>query len=182
MTLRLSRFPLFATLALVLLAGILSACSGNKRNMPPCPRVGILGDAQKATQYRDGTGRDLTDVTFETELLDYNGSCKFEDKQATVVISFSLQVSATRGAASAGRNDVQVPYFVALVDNQQNVISRDRFVARIPFKEGQRRVVVADEFEQVLPLQGRRTTDFEILVGLEVPPDQLEKIRQQRGF
>lgn len=180
MTLRLPRPALCASLALLLLAGILSAC-GTKRATPPCPRVGILGDAQKATQYRDGPGRDLTDVTFETDLLDYNGSCKFEDKQATVVISFILQVAATRGPA-ASQQAALVPYFVALVDGQQNIISRERFVARIPFKEGQRRVVVGDEFEQTIPLNGRRTTDFEILVGLEVPPDQLEKIRQQRGF
>lgn len=180
-SLRLSRFPFFTLLAVVLLAGILSACGGNKRNTPPCPRVGILGDAQKATQYRDGPGRDLTDVTFQTELLDYNGTCKFEDKQATVVISFILQIGAARGPAASG-TEALVPYFVALVDTQQNVISRERFVARIPFKDAQRRVVVGDEFEQVLPLNGRRTTEFEILVGLELPADQLDKVRQQRGF
>lgn len=174
------RFPLLA-LAFTILAGILSACGGGQRNTQPCPRVGILGDAQKATQYRDGPGRDLTDVTFETELLDYNGGCKFEDKQTTVVISFILQVGATRGPA-ATQPEAQVPYFVALVDKQQNVLSRSRFVARIPFKDGQRRVVVGDELEQVLPLSGRRTSEFEILIGLEVPPDQLSKIRQQRGF
>jgi hypothetical protein len=174
------RYPLLI-LAFVMLAGVLSACGGNKRNTPPCPRVGILGDAQKVTQYRDGPGRDLTDVTFEAELLDYNGGCKFEDKQSTVVISFILQVGATRGPA-ASKQEALVPYFVALVDTQQNILSRERFVARIPFKEGQRRIVVGDEFEQVLPLQGRRTTEFEILIGLEVPPDQLNKVRQQRGF
>lgn len=180
MTLPSLRFPCTA-LVLVALAGLISACGGGGSNLPPCPRVGILGDAQKATQYRDGSGRDLTDVTFETELLDYNGGCKFEDKQATVVISFVLQVGATRGPA-ANQAEAQVPYFVALVDKQQNVLSRNRFVARIPFKDGQRRVVVGDELEQVLPLNGRRTSEFEILIGLEVPQDQLIKIRQQRGF
>lgn len=181
MTLHSFRFPLIALTAL-LLAGLLSACGGNYRStVPPCPRVGILGDANKAIQYRDGPGRDLTDVTFETELLDFNGSCKYQDKNATVVISFVLQVGAARGPA-ASQPEALVPYFVALVDKQQNVLSRDRFVARIPFKDGQRRVIVADEFEQVLPLQGRPTYDFEILVGLEIPQDQLNRIRQQRGF
>jgi hypothetical protein len=181
MTLQSFRFPLIA-IAAVALAGLLSACSGSYRSsVPPCPRVGILGDANKAIQYRDGPGRDLTDVTFETELVDYNGGCKYEDKQTTVVISFILQIGATRGPA-ATRSEAQVPYFVAVVDKQQNVLSRNRFVSRIPFKEGQRRVIVGDEFEQVLPLQGRPTTDFEILIGLEVPPDQLNRIRQQRGF
>jgi hypothetical protein len=181
MTLQSFRFPLIALTA-VMLAGLLSACGGNYQNrMPACPKVGILGDASKATQYRDGPGRDLTDVTFETELVDFNGNCKYEDKQTTVIINFVLQVGATRGPA-ATQAEAQVPYFVAVVDKQQNILSRERFVARIPFKAGQRRVIVADEFEQVLPLQGRHTSEFEILVGLEIPQDQLNRIRQQRGF
>lgn len=181
MTLHSFRFPLIALTAIVL-AGLLSACGGNyQTRVPPCPRVGILGDANKAIQYRDGPGRDLTDVTFETELIDFNGACKYEDKQATVVISFVLQIGAARGPA-ANQAEAQVPYFVAVVDKQQNILSRNRFVARIPFKDGQRRVIVADEFEQVLPLQGRPTSEYEILVGLEIPQDQLNRIRQQRGF
>src|SRR3546814_6814364 len=68
--------------AVLILAGLgLAACRSKKPNLPSCPRVGILGDAQKATQYRPGPGRDLTDVTFQTELLDYNGECSFEEKQ-----------------------------------------------------------------------------------------------------
>ena len=120
-------------------------------------------------------------MTFETELLDYNGECKYEDKQSVVVVTFTLQVAATRGPAATVA-EAQVPYFIAIVDKQQNVLSRERFVARVPFREGRRRVVVIEELEQRVPLTGRRTSDFEILIGLEMPRDQLEKNRQQRGF
>jgi hypothetical protein len=180
MTLRLLRTPLLAVTVIVLLGGLLAAC-GPKRNLQPCPRVGILGDAQKATQYREGPGRDLTDVAFDTELLDYNGGCKYENKEANVIVTFALQIAATRGPA-ASQSEAQVPYFVAIVDKQQNVLLRQGFVARIPFKEGQRRVVVADELEQAIPLNGRRTNEIEILVGLEVPRDQLDRNRALRGF
>ena len=181
MTLRPARSSLFAIAAAMLLAVALSACGSKAPNLPPCPRVGILGDAYKATQYRDGQGRDLTDVAFDTELLDYNGSCKYEANQTAVVVSFLLQVGASRGPA-ANRSEAQVPYFVAVVDKQQNVLTRQRFVARVPFKEGQRRVIVVEELEQRIPLGGRRTSELEILVGLEVPREQLDRNRQQRGF
>lgn len=169
-------------LAILVLAGLgLAACSSKPAKLPPCPRVGILGDAQKATQYREGGGRDLTDVTFETELLDYNGQCKYEDKQSTVVVSFILQVSATRGPA-ATQSEAQVPYFVAVVDKQQNVLAREHFVARVPFPAGRRRVVVGEELEQRIPLTGRSTSEVEVLIGLEMGRDQLERNRRERGF
>lgn len=183
MTLRSPRASLLGLSAVLLLSVVLAACSGSRKapNLPPCPRVGILGDAYKGTQYRDGPGRDLTDVAFDVELLDYNGSCKYENNQSTVVVSFVLQVAAARGPA-ASQPEALVPYFVAVVDKQQTVLSRQRFVARVPFKEGQRRIVVGEELEQSIPLGGRRSTEVEILVGLELPADQLGRNRIQRGF
>lgn len=170
--------------ALMLIAGLgLAACSGNRDNTrpPPCPRVGILGDANKGVQYRPGPGRDLTDVTFETELLDYNGDCRYEDRRAVVIVRFILQVAATRGPA-ATQDEAQVPYFIAVVDKQQNVLARGDFVARIPFEPGRRRVVVGEELEQYIPLAGRHTSELEILIGLVLDRDQLEKNRRDRGF
>lgn len=168
--------------AVLILTGLgLAACSSKKPNLPSCPRVGILGDAQKATQYRPGPGRDLTDVTFQTELLDYNGECKFAEKPASVTVHFILQVAATRGPAAAA-SEAQVPYFVAVVDRDRKVLARQAFTAHVPFKEGRRRVVVGEELEQTIPLDGRSTSDIEVLVGLEVSHEQLEKNRQERGF
>lgn len=169
--------------ALLVLAGLgLAACGSRPDSKPPpCPRVGILGDANKGVQYRDGAGRDLTDVTFETQLVDYNGDCRYEDKNSIVVIRFILQVAATRGPA-ATRPEAQVPYFIAVVDKQQNVLAREDFVARIPFEQGRRRVIVGEELEQRIPLAGRSTGEIEVLIGLELPREQLEKNRRDRGF
>ena len=172
--------PAFAALAAAGL--LLAACSSRPDTRPPpCPRVGILGDANKGVQYREGAGRDLTDVTFETQLLDYNGDCRYEDKNSIVVVRFILQVAATRGPA-ARQPEAQVPYFVAVVDKEQNVLAREDFVAVIPFEQGRRRVVVGEELEQRIPLQGRSTSEIEILIGLELGRDQLERNRRDRGF
>ena len=170
------------SLVVLALAGLgLAACSSKKVKLPSCPRVGILGDAQKGTQYRAGPGRDLTDVTFQTELLDYNGECKFEEKPPSVTVHFVLQVAATRGPAATA-SEALVPYFVAVVDKQHHVLARQAFTAHVPFKEGRRRVVVGEELEQTIPLDGRSTSEIEVLIGLEINHEQLDKNRQERGF
>jgi len=149
---------------------------------PPCPRVGILGDARKAILYKAGDGRDLTDVTFEHELLDFKGNCTYSKDLSSVTISFVLQVAATRGPAATAA-ETRVPYFVALVDKQQNIISRNLFEARVPFPAGRRRIAVGEDLEQFVPFgPGRGAGDVEILVGLELSSEQLENNRKVRGF
>jgi len=176
---RFTRYGLLAA-ALLLLAG----CGiFNKKAPPPaCPRVGILSDAAKGTVYRAGAGRDLTDVAYEHQLLDFNGGCKYTDKLDAVTVIFTLQVAATRGPAGAAA-ETSVPYFVAVVDKQQRILSRERFTAKVPFTEGRRRAVVGEELEQRIPfVTGRGAADVEILVGLELSPEQLESNRKARGF
>lgn len=171
---------------LLLLAGCGSGGWFSKKSdepPQPCPRVGILGDAQKSVQFRAGAGRDLTDVAFEVELLDFNGGCKFAEKNSVVTVTFTLQVAGTRGPAAGDARELSVPYFVAVVDKQQNILSRDGFTARLPMPPGRRRVAVGEELEQRIPLPaGRTTRDVEVLIGLQLDNEQLEFNRKQRGF
>ncbi len=176
---RLARYGLLA-IGLLLLAG----CGIFDKKAPPpaCPRVGILSDAAKGTIYRAGSGRDLTDVAYEHQLLDFNGGCRYANKLDSVTIQFTLQVAATRGPAGEAA-ETAVPYFVAVVDKQQRILSRERFTAKVPFTQGRRRAVVGEELEQTIPFApGRGAADVEILVGLELTPEQLETNRKARGF
>ncbi len=169
--------------ALLLLAGCGTGGLFRKKEAPPsCPRVGILSEAAKTTVYRAGPGRDLTDVAYEQELLDFKGGCRYDKALTAVTIIFTLQVSGTRGPAGEAA-ETQVPYFVAVVDKKQNILSRQRFVAKVPFTQGRRRAIVGEELEQTIPfVPGRGAADVEVLIGLELTPEQLEANRKARGF
>lgn len=174
----------FRRAALIALLPLMAACGflEQKTLPPPCPRVAILGDAQKGTLYRPGPGRDLTDVAYEYELLDFTGTCKYEDKNYnSVTVTFLLQVAATRGPAAEGR-EAKVPYFVAVVGKDQQVLVRQNFTATVPFPQGRRRVAVGEELEQNIPLNGLSSREVEVLIGLELTPEQLEGNRRRRGF
>lgn len=161
-------------------AGVLAGCS-MLQNTPqlPCPRVSVLKDASLATQFRQGGGRDLTDVAYEAELEQGQLGCTYERDQSAVTVTTAVRVLAVRGPALQ-TNDVTLVYFVAVVDKEQNIVGRERFQAQLNFAQGQRRSGSVEEIEQVIPIrQGLRGFDYEVLVGFELQQDQLQFNRER---
>ena len=66
---------------------------------PPCPKVAVLADASHMTVFRDGPGRDLTDVQFEADLGRIRGECIYNRSSTNVKVDMKLVVSALRGPA-----------------------------------------------------------------------------------
>ncbi len=167
-----------------LLVSALAGCGmmgTSKEVPPPCPKVRLLGDANKLTQFRQGTGRDATDVAFQVDVVGLDAVCEFKDKNANVVVTTTLGVAATRGPASQGDVVSTISYFVAVVDSTQQILVREAFESRIDLPAGRRRAGVVEETVQRIPLNGKRSSEIEILVGLQLSEEQLQFNRQQRG-
>jgi hypothetical protein len=158
---------------------LLSACSMFQPNSPkPCPRVSLLNDAAKLTRYRDGPGRDLTDVLFEARVHDVKWGCKYADGR--VRVEAMIDIIAQRGPAFAGAN-AQVPFFVAVIDETQNIIAKKTFDSEVEFRDGRRRAGVREEIDQTVFLkQGEHGPEYEIIVGLQVTERQLQQNRGRR--
>jgi hypothetical protein len=168
-----------ATAAIVSAALLLAACGiFGPGEVKVCPRVSLLGDAAKMTRYRDGPGRDLTDVVYEAKVLDVNWSCKYLDNR--VRVEATIDIVAQRGPASGGAN-AQVPFFVAIIDASQEIIAKKTFASEVEFRDGRRRAGIREEIEQIVFLKKDEIgTDYEIIVGLQLTEQQLQQNRGRR--
>ena len=171
----------FARAALVAALGAaLAACAGKKDDAgaPPCPKVGVLADAARVTVYRDGPGRDLTDIKYEAQLGRIAGECIYRKRNTQVTVDMKLQINAKRGPADRDRI-ADVGYFVAILDGQSNVLARQEFRSQIEFPQDQAQVATLEELEQVIPLKKDQPgSDFDVLVGFKLTPEQLERNRR----
>lgn len=169
------------------MALVLSGCSWFQSDPPPpCPASYILSDGANLTQFRPGQGRDLTDVEFEAQIASIQGGCKFDkDKQdrkfGIVTVRLNATITALRGAA-LGTDVVMVPFFVAVLDRQRQVLNKVDFEAKLDFAQGRRRAGVLEENEAVIEIEeGKTTRDYQVIVSMQLTEDQLQYNRLKKG-
>lgn len=145
---------------------------------PSCPDVRILAQAVSNTQFVEGAGRDLTDINAEARLADFQALCQEETDDetgiGTVTVELTTAFVAVRGPANQTR-DASFPYFVSLIDEEQNVISKNVFDVVIDFQGNAFRTTVFDE-PVVLRIPIRpplRGSMFSIYLGMQLTEEDL---------
>ena len=156
-------------------SALLAACSGEEAAPPPCPVVVLAQDTGRLTRF-EGSGRDLTDVLFETRIINANLTCEYDDDKVEAYLRLLFDV--TRGPADTSRK-AQFNHIVAITDREQNILVREEFEleAEFPGNRTERRLV--DEIDQIIPLaEGKNGADYVVYVGLALSRDELDYNRR----
>jgi hypothetical protein len=177
----LSWSRLFPVVPLMLAALTVGSCSKSEPVVIACPQGIIPADAAKVTRFRDGPGRDLTDVVFEGEIYDILLQCKRE--RQTVVVDLQIGLAGTRGPADRTRV-ADLDFWVAIVDcKSHEPVQRSAARTRFEFKDNRTRLtMVFDEMEPVIPVKNPNdAAGYQVMVGLQLTADELAWNRQQSG-
>lgn len=173
-----------AVLALPLLGACSSLGLGGEdaepvAQAPRCPAVEFVKGAEEVTLFRDGAGRDLTDVTSRAVLADYAGGCR--PGEGRVDVDLKLVLAAEKGPALQGMS-ADYRYFVAVADPEGGILAKQEFDTSVSFPQAQRRAGSVEDLAQTIPVaEGTRPEDYRILVGFQLTPDQLQYNREGRG-
>jgi hypothetical protein len=163
------------------MAAALAALSGcgifSKTPQFDCPVVEVPKDLSTMTRFREGGGRDLTDVVFQAGILDVQIACDYGSRGAS--IQLNVVVGAERGPANRAPT-ATVPYFIAIGDPQRNVLAKEVFSSTVTFLPNQPRAASTEETEETIPLpKGRSAEKYGIVVGLQLSPEELEYNRDR---
>lgn len=170
---RTARFviPLLPVIAAV---AFLSACN---RTPPACPRASIISDGATVTKFREGTGRDLTDVVAQGEIVDVAVECDYDRRGVDVALQ--VAIAAQRGPADRTRV-ADFDYFVAVADPQRNILAKEVFRVRFQFQT-QGRTGTIEDIEPRIPLKNRADgVEYQIIVGFQLTPEEIDWNRTQR--
>lgn len=150
---------------------------------PVCPATGVLSDAASVTKLRPGTSPAMTraaDIAFQALMSQAQLDCNYDRTANTLVVNVKFAVRASRGPALTGA-DPQLPFFVAIVDADNNVLVKDVYNSD-PQMSGRPSATYTETVSNFpVPLaMDRRPSDYEILTGFQLTPDELAYNRLPR--
>jgi len=168
----------FKPIFLVIAFGALSSCSMfDNSTQFPCPAVGIPRETATLTRFRDGPGRDLTDVIFDAGIQNAKIDCTYSSKG--VAIDLGVVLGAERGPA-ASAHTATVPYFIAIVDPNRNILAKEVFTATLTFPPNVSQAAVMDETQETIPLPKNKSAEtYGIVIGMQLTPDEVEYNRNK---
>lgn len=157
---------------------ILSSCSTptNPFEYIACPTFLVLADAQEITQFKPGSGRDVTDIQYTGRIKHVDYTCKEITAKGKDYIDANLVISAEfeMGAAADVRNPT-FQLFTALSQSNEKIIAKSYFDLRARFKDKSRRAEVKQYIKKIRV--ERDTTvpveDHQLYMGFQLTPAQL---------
>lgn len=164
----------------------LVSCSSfaDDENAGPCPNAFALQDAARVVQFQNPGVESFENVAFTAEIQAVRVFCRYTEDRP-IRAELELEIGFGRGPAAAGVDEHTYDVWVAVTRTDVAVLNKVEVPVRVNFPRGEDRVYLRREIDDiVIPRAGESTsgTNFEILVGFEVTPDQLQFNRDGKRF
>jgi hypothetical protein len=155
----------------------------DRRNVGPCPLMGVLYDNARIVDFAAPGQERYANIEFTGEMQGVRGLCRYVDADP---ITMSVDIDMAFGRGPAATSDRQTyRYWVAVTRRGIAPIEKVYFDVDVRFGRDEAVVTRRETIERiVIP---RATPDlsgenFEILVGFELTPEQLQFNRDGRRF
>lgn len=175
------------------------------KNPESCLTVRPLAGATKLTRFREGEGRNLSDISVEAEFVSVSAYCGYGSGVAGVfgrhggvsdffaaaagntvnpsAYGIEVRITAWRGPAEQSDLVHEIPYFVAILDPNGRKVDKKVYTSEIRFPPGATRVTQAEPERIALQfgkLNGLAPWQLDILVGFQLTPEELEYQRTHK--
>ena len=172
-----------------ILAGTLlgiSACTFGKQldsrpNVGPCPVPGALYDVARLVEV--GQPERHENVGFTGEIEGVRGYCRYVGKEP---ITMQLEIDFAFGRGPKAEGDAKTyTYFVSATRRDRNVLAKEDYSVNVKFPKGASVVRRTEKVDGIIIPRATGTvsgTNFEIITGFELTPDQLAYNRSGKRF
>lgn len=174
----------FARIALAAAgAGVLASCAqlDSRQNVGPCPVAASLYEASRLVEV--GEVERHENVAFTGSIEGVSSFCRYVEKNP---ITMELEIDFALGRGPMAEGDSKTyQYFVAVTRRDRVVIAKETFPLKVDFRRGAQVVRVREKVDGIVIPRATETvsgTNFEVIVGFELTPEQLAFNRAGKRF
>jgi len=149
--------------------------------VPPCPEVRIDSKTASYTVFKDGPGRDITDIAYDAEIVSFEGTCEFDDDGVEVNMDMDMMIS---GGPAVEPGPIDLYYFVAIPRFHPDPAGKKVFNRgyTIPRSGPRRERITESNIRVYIPLESEIVAGgYIIYLGFQLTNEQLEYNRSRRG-
>lgn len=150
----------------------------------PCPNFFVLEDAAYITKFRDGPGRDITDILVSARMGEIRLGCLSDVDNDTNTGILELDVSPIVLAEMGASNSdslAKLPYFVVITDPDKKILYREELTLNVSFEGNRTRLVItAVPTTLELPITPEiRSKYYLVYAGFVLTPEELKFNRKR---
>lgn len=154
----------------------------DRQNAGPCPTMAVLYDNSRIVQFATPEQR-YANIQYTGEMRGVQGLCRYVGDEP-ILVSMRVDMAFGRGAAAdADRHTYR--YWVAVTRRGRAPIEKEYFDVDVRFRDGETVATHSEEIEEIRIPRANETvsgSNFEILVGFDLTPEQLAFNRDGRRF
>ena len=156
--------------------------NSSEPNAGPCPLLGVLYDSARLVQFTAPEER-FSNVAYTAEMRGVRGLCRYT---GTNPIEMGLQIDMAFGKGPAARGGSHTyRYWVAVTRSNLAPVEKQYFDVKVDFPRDADRMAGSEVIQKIVIPRANDTisgANFEILVGFELTPEQLEFNRSGKRF
>lgn len=152
-------------------------------NVGPCPLMGVLYDNARVVDFAQPDNQRYANIEYTGEMQGVRGLCRYVDEDP-ITMSIEIDMAFGRGPASTS-NRQTYRYWVAVARRGFAPIAKEYFDVEVRWSGDEVVATRTEEIESiVIPRAAADTSgeNFEVLVGFELTPEQLQFNRDGRRF
>jgi hypothetical protein len=155
----------------------------DRPNVGPCPLMGVLYDSSRMVDFAQPNSERYANIEYTAEMQGVRGLCRYVE---TDPITMSIDIDMAFGRGPAATSDRQTyRYWVAVTRRGVAPIEKAYFDVDVRWDRDEAVVNRTERIERiVIPRAAADTSgeNFEILVGFELTPEQVQFNRDGRRF
>ncbi|PZQ46019.1 MAG: hypothetical protein DI551_06000 [Micavibrio aeruginosavorus] len=158
----------------------ITTAKAERHNLPvydgSCPSVSVRPDLAHLTEFQKPESTAESTKVSEVDIMGVQNTCRVEGDHLVMQIDISL-IGKTGPKARARATDkpsFAYPYFIAVTDEQGNVVSKEIFAVSLAYTAEQKDINQTESVFQSMPFPDTGAgKSYQVVLGFQLSDDQL---------